>query len=364
MKTLHIIDKLALGGPATLLKGIFEKHITNDHIFLYILRRTDIIVDIKHPKIIIYYSKNKFSFQPLQELKRIIENERIDILHCHEHRSKLFGWLLKKKLFPNIKLVFHEHGDIFKNNMIYNKVLQFSIPQADLYIAVSRSTKQHLIKKANIPEDKIVVLYNFVDLAKYNRNNIVWSIKKKKEKINLKRDDFVIGFAARLIESKGWRTIIESAELLLNYHPEVKFLIAGDGKDKAKLLQLIDSKQLHRAILFLGYVSDMTWFYSILDCFVISSYREAMGLTGIEAQAMATPLISSEIETLHEIICDRENGLFFEPQNEKDLADKISLLYEDHNLRQRIIAGGLETVKEYSLSNYIENLNRLYDNLP
>ena len=363
MKTLHIIDKLGLGGPQTLLKEIIEKQVESNAIILYVLRETDIIIDIEHPKVNVYPSNNIFSFKPLKELNNIIEYEKIDVLHCHGYRAKVFGWLLKKRLASSVRLVFHEHGDIFRNNKFYNLLLRLSISEVDLNLACSKATKQQLIKKAHIPEDKIEVLYNFVDLNRYNRKNSVWDTEEERKKMGVSIDDFIIGFAGRIVGVKGWKLFIDAAKLLSGNLSNAKFVVAGDGKDKVKLLKLIGSYHLNSDVIYVGYITDMVWFYSVLNCLVLPSYRESMPLAVIEAQAMGIPVIASNIETLTEIICDEENGLFFELHNEKELAEKIRLLFEDDNLKRKIISGGLKTVQKYSLNVYIENLNNIYDGL-
>ena len=363
MKTLHIIDNLGLGGAQSVIKGIFDSQINNENIYLFALRQTRIEAKIKHSQYYIYKSSSKYSLTPLKELKRKIDKENIEVLHCHLFRSQLFCYLLKRLFFPEVKLIFHEHGRIFQEQLFYNLFIRHSIKVVDLYIAVSYATARNLKKKTRVPDAKIAVLYNFVNLDCYHKGRIAWNVEEERNKLSIKKDDFVVGFAGRLIERKGWRTFLKAAELTLNSNPNTKFLIAGDGKDKEKLLNLIKDRQLHKNVIYLGYVSNMVWFYSILDCFVMPSNGEAMGLTAIEAQAMGVPVIASDVEALNEIIKDGENGLLFETRNKKDLAEKIKRLIIDTKLRQSLISGGHEAVKEFSLKNYSLKLGGVYNEL-
>ncbi|OQA31900.1 MAG: UDP-D-galactose:(glucosyl)lipopolysaccharide-1,6-D-galactosyltransferase [archaeon ADurb.Bin336] len=363
MKVLNIIDSLGLGGAQTVVKGIFEGQQRNKNIFLYALRKNEIITEINHENVFGYKSASKYSVFPLFELKKIIEKEKIDFIHCHLFRSQVFGWLLKKLFFPNIKLIFHEHGKIFKNQFFYNNFIRISKNKTNLFIAVSNSTKKELIENGKITEDNVKVLYNFVDLDKFNRKNITWNIHEEKTNLGLKNTDFVVGFAARLVERKGWEDFILASNKLIKKNKNFKFVIVGDGKDKEKMLSKINEFNLSNNIIYLGYSSKMVWFYSLLDCFVIPSQWEPMGLTEIEAQAMNIPVIATNVPALNEIIQDSENGLLFKAKDAMDLSRKIELIYKNKKLREKIIKNGLNNVKKYDLTNYKIELNKLYKDL-
>jgi glycosyltransferase involved in cell wall biosynthesis len=361
IKILHIIDTLGLGGAQTVVKGIFEHQKDNQNIFLFALRKKDITFSVMHPHVFIYDSFKKYSFSPLFKLKTLIKKEEIDVLHCHLFRSQIFGLLLKIIWFKNIKLIFHEHGQIFEKDnvyMIYILFIRFAKRYVSLFVVVSGAIKKHLISKTHTSEDKIKILYNFVDLEKFNRKKISWDIDKEKRKLNIKPDEFVIGFAGRLVERKGWKEFISSAHELSSLN--IKFLIAGDGEDREKMLKLIGS---NKNIMYLGYVSEMLKFYSYLDIFVIPSWWEPMGLTEIEAQSMGVPVIASDVEGLNEIIINNKNGLLFKSKNTKELIGKIKLLYKDNELRNMLVKNGLSDIKKYSLVDYLIKLKETYKKL-
>ena len=355
MRVLHLIDSLGLGGAQTVVKGVFDAQKKNKNIFLFALRKREINTRIDHPNVKTFNSKAKYSFKPLKELKRLIKKERIEILHCHLFRSQLFGWILKKS-FPNLKLIMHEHGQIFRNDFYYNVFMKITQKQTNLFIVVSRATKQKLIEKAKINPKKIKVLHNFVDLSKFNKKNIKWNIKKEREKLGIKSKEFVIGFAGRLVERKGWEEFVETAKQ--DPMKNIKFIIAGDGKDKKVLLSKIKDQN---NIKYLGYISDMNNFYNCLNCFIIPSHWEPLGLTQLEAQSCGCPVIASDIEGLNEVVNNKKDCLFFEAKDSIDLGKKITIIYQNRKLREKLIKEGLKNVKKYSLKNYIKKLNEVYN---
>jgi L-malate glycosyltransferase len=358
MKILHIIDSLGLGGAQTVVKGIFETQKDNKDIFLFALRTREITTEIDHKNVFLYSSKSKYSLAPLLALKKLVEKEKIDILHCHLFRSNVFGWLLKVIWFPRIKLVIHEHGGVIEDGLPYKLFLKISRRSVDLYIAVSKFIRVSLTE-SGVPGGKVKLLYNFVDTEKFNRDRITWNIADERKKLGIPANAFVVGFAGRLTERKGWREFVQAAAIISKQGKSIKFLIAGDGADRDKLLKLIAGNGLQNQISFLGRVQDMTWFYSLLDCFVIPSHYEPMGITELEAMAMQVPVVASNVPALNEIIKDEINGILFDVE-QNNLAEKITLIRIDTQLRGHISKNCTEDIQRHNLVEYLNKLQKVY----
>jgi len=360
MKILHIIDSFGLGGAQTVVKGIFESQKSNKNIFLFALRKKEISTKINHKNTIIHKSNKKYSFSPLKQLKYIIEKEKIEVLHCHLFKSQFFGWILKKYYFPNIKLIIHEHGKIFKNYFYYNKFMNIAQKQTNLFLAVSRATKQKLIEKATINSKKIKVLYNFVDLGRFNRKNIKVDIQKEREKLWIKKDEFVVGFAGRLSKVKGCGYLI-GALPYLNF--DYKVLITGEGPEKRKLEKLAKRLKVQDKIIFLGYIEKIEKIYPLFDVLVMPSLSEASPMAFYEAQAYGIPVIGSNISAINEFIIPNKNGNLFKVKNRKDLAKEMNKIFEDKKNLKQMRKYSIENIKNYSLREYVINLNKLYSGI-
>ena len=360
MKILHIIDNMSMGGAQTILKGIFENEITNENIYCYSLRNNKTEVKVNHPNVYSHAGYSKFNIISLFELRTLVHNYNIDVLHCHLAKSMFFGFILKLLFFKNIKLIFHEHGRIFQNKAWYGQLIKKMQSKADLYIAVSKTTKIRL-ENVGIKKDKIKVLYNFVDLENLNPNILKkYDRMEQRKNLEINEDDFVIGFAARLVKIKGWNTFIKSARILSNTNTNLKFLIVGEGVDKQKVINLISVLDLKNTVQYLGFYPNIQCFYAIIDTLIVPSQFESFGISAIEAQACGVPVIASNVEALNEIIKNKNNGLLFEFANETDLAKKIELMYNNENLRLELTKNGLKNVGKYSLKNYANKLEEIY----
>ncbi|HPY88980.1 MAG TPA: glycosyltransferase family 4 protein [Spirochaetota bacterium] len=360
MKILHIIDSMGLGGAQTVLKGIFESQKTNSEIFLFSLRNREINIEIDHSNVVINKFSKKYSIAPIKQLKTLIRKENIEIIHCHLFKSQIFGYFLKLFYFPNIKLIFHEHGEIFQNHIIYNAFMKISRNRVDLYLAVSKATKKHLIDKIKIHENKIHILYNFVDLNKFNSKNVSGNILNIRDKLRIEENEFVVGFVGRLSKIKGCKYLINSLPYLkFNY----KCLIAGTGKELNKLKTLSKKLKVENKIIFLGYKDNIYEYYPLMNVLIIPSSSEASPMAFYEAQSLGIPVIGSDVTALNEFIIDGKNGFLFKYGDFKKIAEILNYLYDKKDIKFDIGQFSKENIQKYSLENYIKNLYQIYDNI-
>lgn len=368
MKILHLIDHVGLGGAQNVVYDIISNQRKNNNIKMCLISLSNNKIASKFLEIDFdYFAQNKYSLRYFFTLRKIIEKEKFDVLHCHLQKSLLFGFLMKSFFFPELKLIFHEQGKIFTNSRIYSIFIKLSKKQVNKYIAVSKATKNHLIEKGKLDEKQVTILYNCIDTSTFKPKQTTTSKIKDRIKLTLDKTDFVVGFAGRFVRRKGWLEYIKAAEILIkerNYQC-FKFLIVGDGKEKKMLIKVIKDLELESYVESLGHQNSnsMVSFYSLLNCLVVPSHWEPMGLTHIEAQAMGIPVIASDVPAINEIIHDKIDGLFFQVRNSNDLANKIILLHENRKLQKNLIINGLENSKRFSLSNYQKRLEDIYFSL-
>ena len=354
-RVLHIIDHMGLGGAQRVLEGLIS-HSKNEEWFFYSLRKCPKISE----SLSCGNSNSKYDFLSFFEVKRLIKEKNINILHCHLKKSFLIGYLLKRFFFPNIVLIFHEHGKIEDNK--YIKFLHFGKKHVDLFIAVSDATQKRLIHYVKIPERQVKTIFNFVDLDRFNPETInKFDRKFERKRFGVNNTDFVLGFAARIVRSKGWHELLCAFTKLQKKN--IKLLIAGTGPEKKELLRKIDELHLVNQIKYVGFVDNITRFYCCIDLFVVPSHGEPFGMTVLETQASGIPVLACNVAFLNELIQNMENGILFKKGDAQDLAEKIEFIINHNKLTLDLITSGLNNVKKYSLDEYIKKMNRLYSSL-
>ena len=360
MRVLHLIDHFGLGGAQTVVKGILTSDKEQDCFSLRSKKNQTTKIEN------VYFSKSnlKLNVRTLYEIKELIIKNNYSILHCHLFGAYIFGYILKRIRFPDFKLVYHEHGRIFKNKWLYNFFLKHTQNKVDLFIAVSAATKKRLIENVGIPEGKIKILYNFVDLDNFNPKVLEkYDRNSARAKIGIDKEDFVIGFAGRLVKTKGWEELIKSAKIISEENLKLKFLIVGNGPDKQKLINLIYKLDLSDKVFYIGFVPDIRFFYSMIDCFAMPSHWEPSPMIFYEVQALGIPFICADAISVNELARDKENALLFKPKDEADLVEKIRVVYSDEKIRNCLVECELKSIKSYSLDTYLEQLHLVYKDL-
>jgi glycosyltransferase involved in cell wall biosynthesis len=197
--------------------------------------------------------------------------------------------------------------------------------------------------------EAIEVIHNSIDISHFQKDTHTLHT-------SFETNSFVIGFAGRINQNKGWRTVIKAVSILLENDLDVRLLLAGDGPEAERLRALT---QTNDSIEYLGVISYemMPAFYRSIDCFVLSSFTEAMGLAQLEAQASGTPVIASNIKGVTETISE-DNALLFDPDFPEELASVIMMIVKDTDRRQQLREAGLQNASKYSLEHYVSSIEQ------
>jgi glycosyltransferase involved in cell wall biosynthesis len=170
---------------------------------------------------------------------------------------------------------------------------------------------------------------------------------------------FVVGFAARLVETKGWREFLDAVGLLAPSLP-VFYFVAGDGESRGAADARIRELGLEKRGRMLGQIDWMKRFYQCLDCFVLPSHWESHGLSQLEAQSFGVPVVVARAPGLEATVHEGRDALLFPVGDAAALAACIRRIADDRELRTRLAAGGLENSAQYTMEAYLSGLQDVY----
>lgn len=179
-------------------------------------------------------------------------------------------------------------------------------------------------------------------------------------------DIFTIGFVSNFIEQKGWSVFLEALNILNNDYKQVNYeaVMVGDGPDIQKIREEIDHRALK--VNLMGGVNqfELVKIYSSLDVFIFPTYRESLGLVGLEAMMCAVPVIASDVQGPAEYVEDGYNGFLFEKGNSKELASKLYQFYllsspEIVRMKENCIVTSMKFEKKNSNRELLRHLNKL-----
>lgn len=272
----------------------------------------------------------------------------LDIIHSQASD----GFLLHNKKIPfvltihsppldEINMTYDKTKNKFLKESFFSKIDKFNSENADLIIAVSKYSKKKISEYYKIDNDKIVVIYNGVDLTLFN------GIPKNTKK----SEYFDILFVGKLYKRKGLIFLIQSMEKLIEKYSFFRLIIIGDGPEHFFLQNYVKKKNLQKNIVFLGQVNHFTLLqnYLICDLFCLPSLQEGFGIVLTEAMLAKKPVISTTAGSIPEIVKNNSNGILVSPKNPNALSDAIEKLYLDENLRQKFGTKGYQDVmKKFS----------------
>jgi glycosyltransferase involved in cell wall biosynthesis len=360
---LHLVDSLGLGGVQTLLKSYFETRPADPARHLYALRSVPGQIRIDHPNVAVHASHARFSFAPLFALRRLLRSRTIAVLHCHLFRAQVFGFLLKVLFFPRIALVFHEHGRVVGREgesrleeRAFRMFMRLSRRRVDRYVCISAHTRERLLELIPDCGERATVVTNPVTLAPQDPPADRAALRRA---YGAPDGAFVVGFASRLIERKGWMDFLEATARIDRSVP-VFFLLAGNGEDRAK----VEARALRADVAgrgrVLGHVERMAEFHACLDCFVMPSHWEPFGLSHLEAQAFGVPVVVSNVPGLASTVHEGVDALLVSPRDVEALAAAIARLAAEPSLRERLSAAGRMNASRHSPEKFAADLDAVY----
>lgn len=213
---------------------------------------------------------------------------------------------------------------------------------ADRIVTVSQATKDALVQRYEIPEEKVTIIHNAVDTNRFQH-------------LDTPRKPYSLLYVGRIDKRKGIEFLIRSMPLVREQIPDVQLLIGGRGNYLQKMKTLVDRLHLERNVTFLGFVPDdqLNELYNGAQCVVVPSIFEGFGITVIEALAAGTRVVGTDVDGIREILQSGEYGRLVPYGNHRALANAIVA-----ELKEPKRAGALrpEYLVEQFRNRYIEVL--------
>jgi glycosyltransferase involved in cell wall biosynthesis len=284
-----------------------------------------------------------------------------EIVHNHMYRAEVVGTraalLLGEKGCRRPAIISTVHSSRVRCSED-RQTLRRLTPLMDRLIVVSKAI-DHKIREEGRAVAPISLIYNGVDLQRYNHQLPCCTLH---EEYLIPADAQIVGVVARLEAEKGHRTLLEAWPLVLAEVPSARLLIIGEGSERDSLEAQVASLGIEDRVVFTGRREDVPAVTAALDVAVLPSYREAQGLSVLEAMALGRPVIASRVGGIPEMIEDGVSGLLVEPHDCDALAAGIVRLLTDHPLADMIAHRGHELVHDrFCIELMVHSISDLYD---
>ncbi|MDT3695331.1 MAG: glycosyltransferase family 4 protein [Ignavibacterium sp.] len=339
MKVLYSCLSKSWGGMEMVaITGIKQLLKHNIKVGLLCLAESRIQIEANALGIIIYPIKSNRTPNIFSSLRiiSIIKSGSFDIIHSHSSKDL---WVIVPALNflkSGIPLVFTKHLESFiiKKNFLHNWIYK----RVDCAIAISSVIKLNLLKTTSLKESKIKIVYNGVDLEKFNPKNT--NRNKLRDEIGAEENNLLIGMTGRFSPGKGHEDFLLAINRLNKKYPEAKYVVVGEasrGEDEyEKNIKHLAEEYGIKNITFTGYRTDIPDVLAAFDIYVFPSHAESFGVGLIEAMALCKASVASNSSGVLDIVDDTVDGLFFNSKDGYDLAAKIEVLINNSELRKRL----------------------------
>lgn len=355
MKILHIISSPGAGGAEVYVKDLSQKMVLNGHevFILFLNSAKDIgidhefekkfLIDLKENEIsydFIGYKARKNIFFGIKRIRSLIAMINPDIVHCHLYYAAIYS------LFTNNKNIIYTHHNIKLGapKLLY-KILDLRIKT---YIGICYACKKMLEKIVKKP---VIQINNGVNIKKIIRKKIDHTNKPIK-----------IIFVGRLSKQKNIDLLLKALKII-NYK-DVTLEIAGEGREKERLENLVKELSLTESVKFLGNQSNIPDLLHKADIFAMSSSYEGLPIALIEATLTGLPCIVTNVGGSAEIIHQAMNGIVIDDINDpQEYANGLKRLIESKELRNQLSRNALNYSNKYEINIAAEEHIKIYKNI-
>ena len=182
-----------------------------------------------------------------------------------------------------------------------------------------------------------------------------------RRELDLAPDAILIGHISRLAPVKSVKTFVQAAEILRRTHPEITFLVIGEGESRARLETLARALKLGRNLRFLGVRADIPGLNLALDAVALTSLQEGTPISIIESLAAARPVVANDVGGVSRLIQHQKTGLLTPPNDAAAVASALCWLLENPARAAQMGANGRETMRaEFEVSRMISEHRALY----
>ncbi len=308
--------------------------------------------------------KSADNIKAYKQLKKIIDSEGYEIIHCNTPMGGIVTRLAARKARKNGTVVIYTaHGFHFykgapkKNWIFFYPVEKLFSRLTDKLITITQ--EDYNLAKEKFKCEVFRTHGVGVDSERYSPVNYETQ-KSIRASLNIAPENKVILCVGELLPNKNQKTAVFAMEKIRSIYPDSLLLLAGNGPEKDNLCDLINKNELKNNVKLLGYVTNLQDYQRISDVSVSCSRREGLPLNIVEAMMSGTPVVASNNRGHRELIENGKNGFLFNIDDSDALANKVIEIFESADLRKTISDNALSCSLLYSRDSVKKELANVY----
>lgn len=305
-----------------------------------------------------HLGRGRFDPRLFSDLVRLARETGARILHVHGYAAADFGRLAARRV--GAALVLHEHFADPRMPLYQGWADRLLAPWTDRAIAVSRSTREFLIRERHVPAERVRLIWNGAPREEFGRAG-PGAGQAVRSELGVPEDAILIGTIGRLSTQKGHRFLVDAVPRVLASQPRARFLVVGDGDLAEPLRAQAAALGIASRVVFAGHRTDVPALLAAIDVVCIPSLYEGTPLALFEAMAAGKPIVSTAVDGCAEVLEDGETGLLVPPGDSAALAASLVRCLEEPALRTRLGDAARRASERFDIAECVERMQALYD---
>jgi len=287
-----------------------------------------------------------------------LRNKQIDILQTYHFSSDIWGaWIAH---LAGVKLIISNRRDMgFWRSRRHVVTYKWVNRYVHKIIVNAQAIKTLFVQEENIPEVKVQVIYNGIDLAfDFQEKQAV----KIRQKIGLSKEDLVMMHVANLTPVKGHRYLIGAISQIISSHAYFKLVLIGEGPLRAELEAQINRLELEKHVILLGKQKNARQLLTAADMCILSSISEGMSNAILEYMAAGRPVIATNIGGNPELVVHGVTGILVDKENCGQIKEAIKDLMNDPQKRSQMGKEGLKRIeREFTMLSMVTAYTKIFE---
>lgn len=301
----------------------------------------------------------KWDVHRLGGLVSLMRRERFDVVHSHKFGSNMWATMAAASCRVPV-IVAHEHTWSYSGNPLRMWLDGRVIGRlATRFVAVSPLDAERMVTLEHVPEEKVL----FIPTAYIPRPPAASAGAGIRAELRLPDGAPLVGVAAVLRPQKALDVLVRAHARVLGELPDAHLLIAGEGECRGELEALARELGIERSVHLLGAREDAEEIIRALDVAALSSDFEGLPLFALECLANGTPLVSTDVGAMREVIDDGEDGLIVPPRDPEALGGAIVSLLADGGRRELFAERARLAARRFTIEAVAERFADLYEEL-
>jgi glycosyltransferase involved in cell wall biosynthesis len=286
-------------------------------------------------------------FRAITRLRRLLQREGAAILHSHHYEPSLLAALATAGLRTRLVVGRHHSDNVYRftrglRRRFYLGLERLCYARAAAVIAPSAAVERILLSQG-VPRSRVFKIHYGLDLSRFERPGAAVLDAARREWPS--GEGLRLATVGRLHPDKGQRFLLEALATLSGEGPPPRLVFVGEGSDYAPLLALAEERGLAPSVRFLGWRTDVLDIVAAADAVVQPTVTEAFSQVMLEAMAVGTPLVMTDVAGVRDVVQDGVSGLVVPIGDTSALAKAIRTL-GDSGLRASLGGNAARTIRD------------------